>query len=370
MEQKQLKQTVGRLADILMFAILLIQIFYVFIGNTLHELLGIAFFVCLTVHIVLKRSWFRSLCGFAKKSAQNRFFDIVTVLLIVCIVLMMLSSMGVSRLLFPWFRLLGSAALHRYLAAAVLALSVIHGGMHMLRRTQKKKRTALLIAAGAAASVALVLALVPYLNRHFKTVRINRSNAVSGDAVQWNGQKPLTVYFTRLGNTAFDDDADAVSGASLLLADGERMGNTQLLAEMIQNATGCDTAAITLTGTLYPSSYGDTVSVAGKELKEQARPAIQPIDTSAYDSVILVYPIWWGTIPMPVASFLEQSDLCGKKLYLVATQGSSGFVQSTQDIRKLLPETVVTEGVSIYCEDIPYVREQLCDWLKTVAQNP
>ena len=73
---------------------------------------------------------------------------------------------------------------------------------------------------------------------------------------------------------------------------------------------------------------------------------------------------------MPVASFLEQSDLRGKKLYLVATQGSSGFVQSTQDIRKMLPKTVVTEGVSIYCEDIPYVREQLCVWLKTVAQNP
>ena len=70
------------------------------------------------------------------------------------------------------------------------------------------------------------LALVPYLNRHFKVVRISYAEKVHGEKVDWKGSKPLVVYFTRLGNTDFDDDVDAVSGASLLLADGKLMGTT------------------------------------------------------------------------------------------------------------------------------------------------
>lgn len=34
--------------------------------------------------------------------------------------------------------------------------------------------------------------------------------------VNFGGKKILTVYFTRVGNTNFGDDVDAVSGASLL----------------------------------------------------------------------------------------------------------------------------------------------------------
>ena len=38
-----------------------------------------------------------------------------------------------------------------------------------------------------------------------------------------------------VGNTDFKADVDAVSGASLMFADDELMGNDQLIAEMIQD---------------------------------------------------------------------------------------------------------------------------------------
>ncbi|MDO4864867.1 MAG: flavodoxin, partial [Ruminococcus sp.] len=292
------------------------------------------------------------------------FANIVTLLLTAVSAVLMISSMGVSRVIFPKFRYVSGVDLHIYLATAVLTLAVLHGGIKWIMQTKKKKIVSALVAVGCIGSIAIGLALVPYLNRHFKTVRINYAEKVQGEKVEWKGSKPLVVYFTRLGNTDFDDDVDAVSGASLLLADGELMGSDQLIADMINDAIDCDVKAITLTGDKYPSSYSSTVSVAGDELKNDARPSIEQIDISGYDSIILVYPLWWGTVPMPVATFLESCNLNGKNLYLIATQGSSGYGESLDAVEDMAEGANIHAVMSIYCEDIPDARERIGDWLK------
>lgn len=347
--------------DLLMFGLLILQMLYVFVGGTAHELLGIGFFASFAAHIVPKRWWYKSLFRRGKRAVVRWLFDVVTLLLGLSVIALMLSAMGVSRLLFPWFRLLSSAALHRYLATAVLTLAVLHAGLHFCMRPGKTKLKWTLTLLCAVLALAFGLALLPYMNRHMKKVEISYAQAVGGDQVNWPGKKPLVVYFTRLGNTDFDADADAVSGASLLLADGGRMGNTQLLAHMLRDALACEILPITLTGERYASSYNDTVLRAQRELRERARPAIEPIDVFAADTVILVYPLWWGTIPMPVATFLESADFTGKTVCLVATQGSSGFGSSTRDIRALIPGAAVEEWASIYCDDIPAARQQLLE---------
>lgn len=48
----------------------------------------------------------------------------------------------------------------------------------------------------------------------------------------------LILYFTRVGNTDFSDDVDAISSASLNLRNGTLAGNTELVAIMIQQETG------------------------------------------------------------------------------------------------------------------------------------
>ena len=356
------KKRVGLIVDILMYGLLLTQMLYVFIGGVAHEIIGIAFFVCMVVHVVLKRWWFRTL--FQKKSASRRFFDIVTCLLFLTILTLMLSSMGVSRVIFPWFHTLGSADLHRYLATAVLALGVLHGGMHGIWRAKKKRRAWVLVILATVLALVLGLFGVPYMNRHLKNVDISYAEKVQGDKVDWKGKKPLVVYFTRLGNTDFEPDVDAVSGASLLMADGEMMGSNQLLADMVCDILDCTSTAITLTGKKYPSSYNSTISVAGDELKADARPAIEDIDVSEYDSLILIYPLWWGSIPMPVATFLEQHDLQGKTIYLIATQGSAGYGSTVSEIEKLASGATVVKGTSIYCEDIPDARAELYELIR------
>lgn len=360
----KVRKAVSTVVDVLMYLLLLLQMLYVFTGNNVHEFLGMGFFACIVAHLIIKRKLLLSLFKFKGKSVTRVISNIVTILLTAVSVVLAVSSMGVSRTIFPKFRYVGSVNLHIYLATTVLTLAVLHGGLKWIMRTKKKKRVTALVAFSCAGSIAIGLALVPYLNRHFKVVRINYAEKVHGEKVDWAGSKPLIVYFTRLGNTDFDDDVDAVSGASLLLADGELMGSNQLIAEMIDDAIDCDVKPITITGDRYPSSYSSTVSAAGKELKKDARPSIEPIDISGYNSIILVYPLWWGTVPTPVATFLESADFRGKDLYLIATQGSSGYGDSVDDIEDMAKGAEIHKVMSIYCEDIPDARGRIGDWLK------
>lgn len=366
MDKKKFAKKAGAAIDILMYILLLAQMLIVFVGSTIHEFMGIAFFVCVVLHCVQKRWWLPSLLKkkSTKPSKERRFFNIVTVLLIISIFAMIFSSMGVSRTIFPWFTALGNVDLHRYLGTAVFTLGIIHGMMHFVMRTKKKKRAVIITVIAAGASLALGFALVPYMSRHLKKVEISYSEAVEGEKAEWKGGNALIVYFTRLGNTDFEEDIDAVSGASLLKADGVLMGSNELLAHMLSDITGLESKAITLTGEKYPSSYNDTVAVASDEKNSSARPETEAIDISGYDDIILIYPLWWGDIPMPVATFLEQGDFSGKTIHLIATQGSSGFSESTASVKKLAKGAKVVEVMSIYCEDIPKARQRLLEWVK------
>ncbi len=103
-----MKKRLGQITDILMYSLLLAQMLYVFIGNNVHEILGMGFFVCLIIHVVLRGWWFKTL--FVKnKSASRRFFDVITCLLILTVLALMISSMGVSRFIFPRVVFMGSS---------------------------------------------------------------------------------------------------------------------------------------------------------------------------------------------------------------------------------------------------------------------
>ena len=356
------KKRAGQIVDILMYGLLLAQMMYIFVGNNAHEILGMGFFACLVIHVVIKGWWFKTL--FQKKKGLRLAFDITTTLLMLSVLVLMLSSMGVSRFLFPDIVFMGSSSLHRYMATAVLTLGVLHGCLVMIRHSKRKGAVVILTAVLCIASLTLGLFLVPYMNRHLKKITVSSEDMSAPGKISWSGDKPLVVYFSRVGNTDFEPDVDAVSGASLLIRDKELVGNDQYLAEMIGEMLDCDPVAITLTDYHYPSSYNDTISVAGDELRAKVRPAIEPIDVSAYDSIILIYPLWWSSIPMPVATFLEENDLSGKTIYLIATQGSSGFGKTVSEIEELAPGATVIPGTSIYCEDITKSQDEIESLIK------
>lgn len=53
-----------------------------------------------------------------------------------------------------------------------------------------------------------------------------------------------------------------------------------------------------------------------------------------YDVVLIGYPIWWGTAPRIMSTFIESYDFTGKTLAAFCTSASSGFGSSDAALRE------------------------------------
>lgn len=199
------------------------------------------------------------------------------------------------------------------------------------------------------------------------TVSVDVGDVTAVEKVDLGEKKILTVYFTRVGNSDFEEGVDAVSSASLMEEDGRLIGNSQLLATMIQNAAGGEVYAIQ-TEKKYPSGYGDTVSVARDEIDSDEKVVLsgELPDFSRYDTVILVYPVWWGTIPNAVRSFLQSGDLSGVTIYPLATHGGSGVGTSVEDIKKVCKANVSDKALEVFDDDVTEAAGAVAEWLKSL----
>ncbi|MCM1246681.1 MAG: hypothetical protein NC293_13665 [Roseburia sp.] len=209
--------------------------------------------------------------------------------------------------------------------------------------------------------------LVPYVKRHYVPVSVNLAKATEMEKVDWGEKKILTVYFTRVGNTDFEEDVDAVSSASLMKDGEELVGNSQLLAAMVQKSVGGDVYAIQ-TQKKYPSSYGDTVSVSRDEIDSNENTTLvgDLPDIRQYDTVVLVYPVWWGTIPNAVRTFLQSDDLSGITLYPLITHGGSGAANSVEDIKAACGAKVSDKCLEILDDDVTEAAGQVAAWLRAM----
>lgn len=134
----------------------------------------------------------------------------------------------------------------------------------------------------------------------------------------------------------------------MLVAYFSRSGTTRTIAKLIQEKMGCDIFEIVPVDP-YPSNYNQCVDQAKKELNAQLRPALKTRveNMNAYDLVFIGYPNWWGTIPMPVATFLTSYDLSGANIAPFCTHGGGGLGRSVKDISKLCQQSTVLEGLAL-----------------------
>lgn len=129
-------------------------------------------------------------------------------------------------------------------------------------------------------------------------------------------------------------------------------GNTRTAAERIRDLTGADLMELVPEQpyTSQDLDYNDESCRANQEQKDPAaRPRIagQPLDLSQYGTIYLGYPIWQGTAPRIINTFLDSYDLTGKTIRPFCTSGSSGIETSVADIRAAAPGVDVTAGLRI-----------------------
>jgi hypothetical protein len=133
---------------------------------------------------------------------------------------------------------------------------------------------------------------------------------------------------------------------------------------MVHKAVGGDRFPI-MTVDPYPALYRETTDVAMKEQNANARPklATRVTNMADYDVIFLGFPIWWGTLPMAIFSFLDEYDLSGKTIIPFCTHGGSQLGRSIDDIRKLEPRANVSEGLAVRAEGAARASGEVNAWL-------
>ena len=126
-------------------------------------------------------------------------------------------------------------------------------------------------------------------------------------------------------------------------------GNTMVMAEYIQEATGADLFEI-VPENAYPQSYSDMLTVATNEKNAGARPKFKgAVDNlEQYVNVFIGGPIWWGEPPMILHTFCETYPaLGGKTLIPFGTHGGSGIGSYSTLLKSYYPDAKYLESLGI-----------------------
>jgi flavodoxin len=169
--------------------------------------------------------------------------------------------------------------------------------------------------------------------------------------------KILVAYFSRSGN-------NYVGGRIVNLP----VGNTEVVAEMIKAMTEGDLFRIEAVNA-YPEGYTETTEVAQQELRANARPKLTSHleNMASYDVIFLGYPNWWGTMPMPVFTYLEEYNFSGKSIAPFCTHEGSGLGHSVTDIKKLCPQSTILDGLALRGGDVKKAQNEVSDWLRKIG---
>jgi flavodoxin len=152
---------------------------------------------------------------------------------------------------------------------------------------------------------------------------------------------------------------------SALSAYFSHSGNTRVIAHQIHENIGSDIFEIVSVDP-YPSDYDEVVEQARKELSEEYRPKLRTKveNMESYKVVFVGYPVWWGTIPMPVATFLTEYDFSGKTIVPFCTHEGSGLGRSVMDIKKFCPQSTVLEGLAVRGSNVKNAQDEVSGWLQ------
>ena len=143
-----------------------------------------------------------------------------------------------------------------------------------------------------------------------------------------------------------------------------KVGNTEIVSGILKELTGADTFKIEMAEP-YSPVYMTCIEQAKQDLRAKVRPELKEYLDSIdeYDTIILGYPNYWGTMPMAVAAFLERYDFSGKTILPLCTNEGSGMGGSERDIKRSCPGAVVKSGLPITGSSASDSKEAVKCWL-------
>lgn len=173
----------------------------------------------------------------------------------------------------------------------------------------------------------------------------------------------LIAYFSRADNVQQDSNLDATSSASINLKGEEYTGNMEIMAQYIQEEVGGDLFSVQ-TAELYSQNYRETTDQAKEEQNNDERPELvsHVENMEQYDVVFLGYPNWWGGLPMPMFTFLEEYDFSGKTIIPFCSHGGSALGSGPSEIQELCPDATLLEGLAVSGSQVEKSKSDIQSW--------
>lgn len=193
-------------------------------------------------------------------------------------------------------------------------------------------------------------------------------NAADISAKEENENSNILIAYFTVPEDIDTNGIDADSGASVVVKDEEVLGNMEYMALTIQDAIGGDLFRIE-TKEAYPLDHEPLVDQAAEEQDENARPelATHIENPEQYDTILLGYPNWWGDMPQPLFTFLEEYDFSEKTIIPFNSHGGSGFSNTIEEIKELQPDANISdEGLSISRDKVADSVQDVTDWAKSL----
>lgn len=153
------------------------------------------------------------------------------------------------------------------------------------------------------------------------SLTIHAQNSVNPDA---KVSKVLVAYFSATGTTAEAAEKLAkVTGGELY----------QIVPEKSYTSADLD--------------WHNKQSRSSVEMNDpKSRPALKgkKENMTVYDVIYIGYPIWWGTTPTLIKTFIESHNLKSKTVIPFATSGGSDISKSVEDLKNTYPDLNWKEG--------------------------
>ncbi len=160
--------------------------------------------------------------------------------------------------------------------------------------------------------------------------------------------KSLVIYFSRA------DENYAVGYID--------KGNTEIVAEYVQELTDADMFKVE-PAVPYAKDYKTCIEeakqrVGNAPIKEKLN------DISAYDTVYIMSPIYWGTYAPEVETALEGLDFAGKTVRIICTHEGSGLSGMPSDVKKMCKgANVDSNGLAIVGSKAKQSKETVKAWI-------
>ena len=193
-------------------------------------------------------------------------------------------------------------------------------------------------------------------------------NSSGNEADENQETRSLVVYFS-MPETDDAENMTEEEDNSVVVMNGEVLGNTQYMANVIAEHTDSDIFRIE-PETPYPTDHETLVDIASEEQEENARPAIDGNigNLDDYNVIYVGYPIWWSDMPMILYTFFDEYDLSGKTIVPFGTHGGSGFAGTIDVIAELEPNAnVIEDGLTISRDDIEDAESDIIAWVENIG---